>query len=74
MPFGLHGAAQRLCRLMDKVVPHRLREKIFVYLDDLLVVSSTFEEHMDLLKELAECLRKANLTINMENQNFVLNI
>ncbi|XP_055840084.1 uncharacterized protein LOC129907754 [Episyrphus balteatus] len=41
MPFGLCNAPQRMVRLMDKVVPHQLREKIFPYLDDLLVVSST---------------------------------
>ncbi|XP_043659593.1 uncharacterized protein LOC122624186 [Drosophila teissieri] len=36
MPFGLCNAAQRLCRLMDKVIPARLRSNVFVYLDDLL--------------------------------------
>jgi len=34
MPFGLTNAAQRLCRLMDKVIPQRLREKVFLYLDE----------------------------------------
>jgi len=31
---------------MDKVIPASLRNEVFVYLDDLLVVSDTFEEHM----------------------------
>ncbi|KAM8701504.1 hypothetical protein ACLKA7_004909 [Drosophila subpalustris] len=34
MPFGLCNAAQRLCRLMDKVIPTELRSNVFVYLDD----------------------------------------
>lgn len=46
-PFGLCIAAQRLCRLMDRVLPQRLRSKVFVYLDDLLVISKTFEEHKE---------------------------
>lgn len=34
MPFGLCNAAQRLCRLMDKVIRPELKQKVFVYLDD----------------------------------------
>lgn len=70
MPFGLCNAAQRLCRLMDQVIPQRLKEHVFVYLDDLLVISSTFEEHLRLLKEVAECLREANLTIGLKKSQF----
>lgn len=70
MPFGLCNAAQRLCRLMDKVIPARLRERVFVYLDDLLVVSPDFETHITILGEVAECLRKAGLTINVKKSKF----
>lgn len=41
MPFGLCNAAQRMCRLMDKAIPAVLRNHVFVYLDDLLVVSAS---------------------------------
>ena len=70
MPFGLCNAAQRLCRLMDRVVPHRLRSHVFVYLDDLLVVAPDFETHCTVLEEIAECLKKANLTIGLKKSNF----
>ncbi|XP_055838190.1 uncharacterized protein K02A2.6-like [Episyrphus balteatus] len=70
MPFGLCNAAQRLCRLMDKVVPHELRQHIYVYLDDLLVVSSTFEEHITILTKLAMLLKNAGLTINLTKSKF----
>lgn len=72
MPFGLCNAAQRLCQLMDKVIPHQHRDDIFVYLDDLLVVSSDFEKHLHLLKLVAENLTEANLTINVEKSKFCL--
>lgn len=45
MPFRLCNAAQNMCRLMDRVIPYQLREKVFVYLDDLLIVSAGFDEH-----------------------------
>ncbi|KAH8367494.1 hypothetical protein KR084_005749 [Drosophila pseudotakahashii] len=66
MPFGLCNAAQRMCRLMDKVIPAALRENVFVYLDDLLVCSPTFEEHLNMLRQVSDCLRRAKLTINVD--------
>lgn len=70
MPFGLCNAAQRLCRLMDRVIPNRLKSNVFVYLDDLLVISAGFEEHLKLLQEVARCLREANLTIGLKKSQF----
>ena len=66
MPFGLCNAAQRLCRLMDKVIPSELKDRIFVYLDDLLVVSPDFNKHMEMLQIVGEKLLSAGLKINME--------
>lgn len=70
MPFGLCNAAQRMCQLMDKVIPSQYRDTIFVYLDDLLIVSPTFESHLEKLRLVAECLMKANLTINVSKSKF----
>lgn len=72
MPFGLCNAAQSMSRLMDSIIPHELREHVFVYLDDLLIVSQTFEEHMGFLQEVAERLSNAGLTINVEKSHFVM--
>jgi hypothetical protein len=71
MPFGLCNAPQAMCRLMDKVIPYHLREKVFVYLDDLLIISEDFDEHLDILLQVADHLRKANLTINVEKSKFL---
>lgn len=46
MPFGLCNAPQTMSRLMDKVVPAHLRHKVFIYLDDLLLITETFDEHV----------------------------
>ncbi|XP_059223172.1 uncharacterized protein LOC131996977 [Stomoxys calcitrans] len=70
MPFGLCNAPQTMCRLMDRVIPASLRAEVLVYLDDLLVVSPTFDRHLEVLKEVAKCLRNAGLTINT-NRKFV---
>lgn len=72
MPFGLCNAAQTLCRLMDQVIPAHLRTRVFVYLDDLLILSDDFDSHLLLLQEIALCLRRANLTINISKSKFCM--
>lgn len=70
MPFGLCNAAQRLCQLMDKVFPAHLHSRVSVYLDDLLIVSTNFDEHMILLADVARRLRLAGLTVNLQKSSF----
>lgn len=72
MPFGLCNAAQSMCRLMDKVVPHEFHDSIFVYIYDLLIVSVDFKSHMELLSLIANRLGQAKLTINVEKSHFCL--
>lgn len=72
MPFGLCNAPQTMCRLMDKVIPYHLKEQVFVYLDDLLLISDNFDSHVSLLSEVAQHIRKAGLTINISKSKFCL--
>lgn len=72
MPFGLCNAAQTMCRLMDKVIGPELRESVFVYIDDLLIVSADFESHINRIREVAKRLRTANLTINVTKSKFAM--
>jgi len=64
MPFGLCNATSTISRLMDKVDPACLKDRVLVNLDDLLVVSSSFESHMGVLRKTALYLKRAGLTIN----------
>ena len=45
------------------------REKCVVYLDDILVMGRTFEEHLENLKEVFDRLRKAKLTLKPKSVN-----
>lgn len=72
MPFGCCNATQTMCKLMDRVIPYQLHDRVFVYLDDLLIVSSSFEQHIELLRIVADRLKAANLTINLEKSHFSL--
>lgn len=72
MPFGLTNAPQALCRLMDMVIPSHLKHEVFVYLDDLLIISETFEHYLSVLSEVANQLRKVGLTINVRKSKFCI--
>jgi len=65
MPFWLTNAPQTLCRPMGVVITFKLKTHVQVYLDDMLMLSSNFEEHLTHLAEIASQLRKAGLTINV---------
>ncbi|KAK7930700.1 hypothetical protein WMY93_007095 [Mugilogobius chulae] len=70
MPFGLKGAAQTFQRLMDSVL--RGLDFIFVYLDDILVASSSDEEHRAHLREVFRRLETHGLIINPAKCQFGL--
>lgn len=70
MPFGLKGAAQTFQRLMDSVL--RDMPFLFVYLDDILVASSSQEEHVLHLRRLFERLTEHGLIINPAKCQFGL--
>lgn len=72
MPFGLSNAAQTQQRLMDRVLGYSLEPFVFVYLDDIIIATSTFEKHVEVLLEVFGRLKEAHLTINLEKCDFCL--
>ncbi|KAF4723340.1 hypothetical protein FOZ63_000946, partial [Perkinsus olseni] len=64
MPFGLASAPATFQRLMDSLVGDLPFVKC--YLDDLLIFSSSLEEHLAHLRQVFELLRAAGLTIAAE--------
>lgn len=69
VPFGLSTASQALCRVMNHIFID-MEPKVFVYLDDLIVATDTFEDHIQTLKEVSRRLRNAGLTINSQKSIF----
>ncbi len=62
MPFGLCNAPSTFQRLMQTVLAGIDGKSCFVYIDDILVCSRTFEEH---LEHFFERLRAANLKLKV---------
>lgn len=70
MPFGLCNAPQTMCRLMDRIIPPDLKNCVFGYLDDLIIISEDFPTHISIMVRIAEEFRKANLTLNIDKCQF----
>ncbi|XP_068229342.1 uncharacterized protein [Palaemon carinicauda] len=68
LPFGLKNAPAVFQRLMDQVISNM--PGIRVYLDDIVVFSDTWLEHLSMLKDLLGRLRQACLTINLIKSDF----
>lgn len=63
MPFGLHGAPATFQRLMNHVLSG-LSDYAAAYLDDIIVYSLSWEQHLQHLKEVFHRIQEAGLTIN----------
>jgi transposase InsO family protein len=70
MPFGLCNAAQSLSRLMHQVIGCDMEPEVFTYLDDIVIATKTFEDHVNRLLQVAERLKKAGLTISVDKSRF----
>lgn len=66
MPFGLTNAPAIWQRLIDRVIGVEMESSVFVYLDDVIICTSTFEEHIRILREVINRLTRAGLTLNKE--------
>ena len=70
VPFGLCNAPATFSRLMDRVLAGLHWETYLFYLDDIIVFSSTWEEHLARLRQAFERLRHANLKLGADKCTF----
>ena len=63
MPQGLKNSPATWCRLMQKVFNTIPTERLILYMDDICVVSNSFEDHLRRLQEVFDCLRQHGLKI-----------
>ncbi|UYV67845.1 hypothetical protein LAZ67_5002210, partial [Cordylochernes scorpioides] len=64
MPFGLCNAPATFERMMDGLLKGLKWTICLCYLDDIVVFSDDFEEHLRRLQLVLGCLRKAGLCLN----------
>lgn len=68
MAFGMQNAPATFQRLMVKVLPGV--SNCEVYLDDIVIYSATWEEHVQTLELVIKRLLEAHLTLNLAKCEF----
>ena len=67
MPFGLTNAPATFQRMMDEVLQEeRDEEFVIVYLDDIMINSKNFEEHLVHVRRVLEKLRNTGMIIKLK--------
>ena len=64
MPFGLSNAPATFQRLMENCLSDMNMQSCLIYLDDIVVFSRTFEEHIERLEKVFERLVEAGLKLS----------
>ena len=64
MPFGLSNAPATYQRLMELCLDGLHLSICFIYLDDVIIFSNSFEEHLDRLQKVLERIRQSGLKLS----------
>ncbi|MBW0492641.1 hypothetical protein O181_032356 [Austropuccinia psidii MF-1] len=66
MPFGIKNAPSHLQRIINEIFPEELsEERLIIYIDDIIVCSKTWEEHMYRLYRVLSKIQSVNMKISL---------
>lgn len=71
MPFGLKNSPPTFQRIMNNILRGIQNETCLVYLDDIIIYSSSLQEHVLRLREVLDRLRIANLKVQLDKTEFL---
>ena len=70
MPYVLTGAPATFRRLVDSIIGPQLYPYCFADLDDIIVATPSFEEHLQYLTKTFKLLKEAGLKLNQDKCEF----
>jgi len=70
MPFGLTNAPPQFQRVMDMVLDDLPRDKVSVFIDDIMIMTQEWKEHLHLLDRVLERLATYTMVIKFEKCDF----
>ena len=69
LPFGLHNAPSIFSKMMTKLLAPLNNQNILHFMDDVLIATQTWDQHMQALEMLLKRLRETGLTARPKNVN-----
>ena len=70
MPFGLCNVPGTFQRLMERIFGDQNFQSLLIYLDDIVIFSSSFEAHLQRLKLVLSRLQQQNLKLKLKKCHF----
>ena len=70
MPFGLCNAPATFMRVMNDLFRPFIDEFVLVYLDDILIFSKSWNEHVFHVKKVLDVLKKEKLYVKLSKCEF----
>ncbi|CAF4429362.1 unnamed protein product, partial [Didymodactylos carnosus] len=64
LPMGLMNAPPTFQRVMNNIIGYKRWDYVLVYLDDILIFSNSFDEHMKHLQDVFNVLSEHRFTLN----------
>ncbi|KAK3097762.1 hypothetical protein FSP39_012961 [Pinctada imbricata] len=68
MPFGMKNAPATFQRMIHSLLNHL--EGCEAYIDDVIIYSDTWDDHLRIMRTFFDILAKANLTVNLAKSEF----
>ncbi|MBW0513482.1 hypothetical protein O181_053197 [Austropuccinia psidii MF-1] len=73
IPFGIKNAPSHFQRMMNEICPEELSERwLIIYIDDIIVCSKTWEEHINRLSRVLTKIQSVNMKISSKKFHFGL--
>ncbi|MBW0576820.1 hypothetical protein O181_116535 [Austropuccinia psidii MF-1] len=71
MPFGIKNSPSHLQRMMNEIFPEELSEGwLIIYIDDIIICSKTWGEHMYRLSRVLTTFQSVNMKISFKKYHF----
>ncbi|CAB0031260.1 unnamed protein product [Trichogramma brassicae] len=70
MPYGVAGGPATFQELADKIIGPEMEPVAFAYIDDIIIATATYAEHLKWLEHVLKRINQAGLTINRDKSFF----
>jgi len=71
LPFGLVNSVAEFQKILDQVLGLEILQFVAIYVDDLHITSSSFDEHMNHLEAIFKRFDQYNVKININKSHFL---
>ena len=71
LSFGLRNSGIQFQRILQEILAEFNSRKVIIYIDDIMIISETYEEHLNLLEKVLTTLLKNGIKIKVNKCEFL---